>query len=118
MAQRVLCGEYEDKQHRRRPLPPEQDAKQEEDEEHRQRHVHWHDDELDNVRGDRTRLPGRPDEAMGIEAAAYRGRPVYWHLIRRWDRPDRMVPYTRSPGERVGNVVGVGAFSAPGKDRR
>ena len=63
-------------------------------------------------------LPGRPDEAMRIEAAAYRGRPVYWHLIRHWDRPDRMVPYTRSPGERVGNVVGVGAFSAPGKNHR
>ncbi|MGE5358092.1 MAG: protein kinase domain-containing protein [Bacteroidales bacterium] len=46
-------------------------------------------------------LPERPDVPMRIEAAAYRGKPVYWDLIGPWTRPGRMVAYIPSPGERA-----------------
>jgi serine/threonine-protein kinase len=50
-------------------------------------------------------LPERPDVAMRIEAAAYRGKPVAWRLIGPWERPARMVAYTASPGEEAGNIL-------------
>jgi len=46
-------------------------------------------------------LPGRPKVPMRIEAAAYRGRPVYFELIGPWTRPERMQPYQKSTAERV-----------------
>jgi serine/threonine-protein kinase len=39
---------------------------------------------------------------MRIEAAAYRGKPVYFELIGPWTRPERMQPYEPTIGERVG----------------
>jgi len=36
-------------------------------------------------------LPDRPDVPMRIEAASYRGKPVFWRLIAPWDIPSRMV---------------------------
>ena len=38
---------------------------------------------------------------MRIEAAAYRGKPVYFELIGPWTRPERMQPYQRTGGERA-----------------
>ena len=38
-------------------------------------------------------LAERPDIPMRIEAAAYRGKPVYFELIGPWTRPERMQPY-------------------------
>jgi len=55
-------------------------------------------------------LPEHPGVAMRIEAGAYRGRPVYWSLIEPWRRPNRMVAYTFSPGERAGNVLAAVIF--------
>jgi serine/threonine-protein kinase len=50
-------------------------------------------------------LPDRPDVAMRIEAAAYRGTPVYWDLIGPWTRPGRMVAYVPSAGERATAIL-------------
>ncbi|MGO9123429.1 MAG: protein kinase domain-containing protein [Terriglobales bacterium] len=43
-------------------------------------------------------FPGTP---MRIEAAAYRGRPVYFELIAPWTRAARMQPYQQTAGEKV-----------------
>ena len=52
-------------------------------------------------------LAERPDVPMRIEAAAYRGKPVYFGLIGRWTRPGRMQPYQPTVGERVGLVISI-----------
>ena len=44
---------------------------------------------------------------MRIEAAAYRGKPVYFELIGPWTRPERMQPYQPTAGERVFLVIGI-----------
>ncbi len=46
-------------------------------------------------------LRERPDVPMRIEAAAYRGKPVYFELIGPWTTPGRMQPYQATVGERV-----------------
>ncbi len=38
-------------------------------------------------------LAGRPETPMRVEAAAYRGRPVYFELIGPWQRATRMQPF-------------------------
>ena len=50
-------------------------------------------------------LAERPDIPMRIEAAAYRGKPVYFELIGPWTRPERMQPYQPTTGERVALVI-------------
>ena len=42
---------------------------------------------------------------MRIEAAAYRGKPVYFELIGPWTRPERMQPYQPTAGERAASVI-------------
>jgi serine/threonine-protein kinase len=46
-------------------------------------------------------LVQRPEIPMRIEAAAYRGKPVFFELIGPWARPERMQPYQESAGTRV-----------------
>ena len=50
-------------------------------------------------------LAERPDIPMRIEAAAYRGKPVYFELIGPWTRPERMQPYQATVGERVALTI-------------
>ena len=50
-------------------------------------------------------LAERPDIPMRIEAAAYRGKPVYFELIGPWTRPERMQLYQATAGERVFLVI-------------
>ena len=50
-------------------------------------------------------LAERPEFPMRIEAAAYRGKPVYFGLIGPWTRPERMQPYHSTTVERVGLVI-------------
>jgi serine/threonine-protein kinase len=66
-------------------------------------------------------LAERPDIPMRIEAAAYRGKPIYFELIGPWTRPTRMQPYQTTAGEQVGlalltalllSMVVVGALLA------
>jgi hypothetical protein len=52
-------------------------------------------------------LPERPDMPMRIEAAAYRGKPVYFELIGPWTRPRRMQPYQPTSGETAVLVIGI-----------
>jgi predicted Ser/Thr protein kinase len=52
-------------------------------------------------------LAERPQIPMRIEAAAYRGKPVYFELIGPWTRPERMQPYQPTTGERASMVVGI-----------
>jgi hypothetical protein len=46
-------------------------------------------------------LAERPNVPMRIEAAAYRGKPVYFELIGPWTPPIRMQPYQLTSGERA-----------------
>ena len=50
-------------------------------------------------------LAERPHIPMRIEAAAYRGKPVYFELIGPWTRPERMQPYQPTVGEQVSLVI-------------
>jgi serine/threonine-protein kinase len=50
-------------------------------------------------------LAERPQIPMRIEAAAYRGKPVYFELIGPWTRPERMQPYQPTTGELASLVV-------------
>jgi hypothetical protein len=50
-------------------------------------------------------LAERPNVLMRIEAAAYRGKPVYFELIGPWTRAERMQPYQPTVGERVTLVI-------------
>src|SRR5271157_5117723 len=55
-------------------------------------------------------LAERPDIPMRIEAAAYRGKPVYFELIGPWTRPERMQPYQPTGAERAFLVIAVLLF--------
>jgi serine/threonine-protein kinase len=57
-------------------------------------------------------LAERPNIPMRIEAAAYRGKPVYFELIGPWTRPSRMEPYHETAGERVFLVIFIILFLA------
>jgi len=50
-------------------------------------------------------LAERPNIPMRIEAAAYRGKPVYFELIGPWTRPERMQPYQTTAGEKASLVT-------------
>ena len=49
-------------------------------------------------------LPGLP---IRIEAASYRGKPVYVRVIRPWTPPDRTEPASSTPAQKAGNVLGL-----------
>src|SRR5205814_816514 len=38
-------------------------------------------------------FPMQPETPLRVEAAGYRGRPVYFQLVAPWDKPYRMQPY-------------------------
>lgn len=46
-------------------------------------------------------VPGHPDIPLRVEAASYRGTPVYFDLIYPWTTPDRSVAYSPSRRERI-----------------
>jgi len=52
-------------------------------------------------------LPERPEIPMRIEAAAYRGKPVYFELIGPWTRPERMQSYKPTASERAGQAFAI-----------
>ena len=55
--------------------------------------------------------PGRP-EPLRIEAAAYRGKPVYFQIIGPWSRPGRMQVFKASAGQHASNVILILLFIA------
>jgi protein kinase-like protein/zinc ribbon protein len=52
-------------------------------------------------------LPERPEIPMRIEAAAYRGKPVFFQLIGPMTRPERDQANKPTPAERAVQVVGI-----------
>jgi serine/threonine-protein kinase len=51
--------------------------------------------------------PARPDLRLRIEAAAYRGRPVWFEILGDWSRPARMQAFEFSPGRAMANRFGA-----------
>jgi serine/threonine-protein kinase len=47
-----------------------------------------------------------------VEGTGFQGRPVQFAVISPWTVPERMQATRRTPGERVGNLIGVLIFSA------
>ena len=52
-------------------------------------------------------LAERPDIPMRIEAAAYRGKPVYFELIGPWTRAERMQMFQQTAGKRASLVISI-----------
>jgi hypothetical protein len=47
------------------------------------------------------RWPARPDLRLRVEAAAHRGRPVFFRIVNPWTRAERDQPFVPTPGQRV-----------------
>jgi serine/threonine-protein kinase len=56
--------------------------------------------------------PGRPDVPLRVEAAAYRGKPVYFGRIWPWELPERMREYQYTAQEKAGNAISLALFLA------
>ena len=52
------------------------------------------------------------ERPLRIEAAAWRGRPVFFRLIGPWTRPTRMHPDDTSLGQKIGQIVEIALFFA------
>jgi serine/threonine-protein kinase len=52
--------------------------------------------------------PTRPDIPLRIEAASYRGKPIYFEMISPWDKPTRMGEQTASRQNVVGQWFSLG----------
>ncbi len=50
--------------------------------------------------------PDAPEVPIRVEAAAYRGRPVYFRILHEWTRPERVESFQFSAGQRAGNLIG------------
>jgi hypothetical protein len=50
-------------------------------------------------------FPGRENIPVRIEAASYRGRPIYFDTIYPWSQPSRSTPYAPSLGQKIWVVV-------------
>jgi hypothetical protein len=57
-------------------------------------------------------VAGHPDISERIEAAAYRGKPIYFDVIYPWSKPDRSAPNTPTTHEKIANVIEVTLFLA------
>jgi serine/threonine protein kinase len=55
-----------------------------------------------------------PDDPnpLRVEAAAWRGKLVYFSLVSPWTRPSRMQPVQLTPREKIGQVVGLSLICA------
>ena len=49
--------------------------------------------------------PQHPELPLRVEAAAYRGRPVYFNLVSPWTKPDRMQQEQKTTDETIQTVV-------------
>ena len=49
----------------------------------------------------------RPDLPLRLEAAAYRGRPVFFQMVWEWTRPERMEAASLRPGQSTAGRVGL-----------
>jgi serine/threonine-protein kinase len=49
----------------------------------------------------------RPELKLRVEAAAYRGQPVWFEILGPWSRPSRMQEARQTPGEKAAMWVGI-----------
>jgi serine/threonine-protein kinase len=56
--------------------------------------------------------PGRPGVPLRVEAAAYRGKPVYFLLVRPWSHPWRMQEYHYTAQEKASGAIMLALFLA------
>jgi serine/threonine-protein kinase len=56
--------------------------------------------------------PERAGVPLRVEAAAYRGKPVYFQLVWPWTRPGRMQEYQMTAQEKAGNAILLALFLA------
>jgi serine/threonine-protein kinase len=54
--------------------------------------------------------PGRPGVPLRVEAAAYRGKPVYFDLIWPWTQPLRMQEYPQTRQQKTSNAILLALF--------
>ncbi|HEV2764707.1 MAG TPA: hypothetical protein VGV38_17135 [Pyrinomonadaceae bacterium] len=54
--------------------------------------------------------PGQPEPKVSVEAASFRGRPVYFQVVGPWSRPERMQPFQPTTNEKVSEVIVVLVF--------
>jgi hypothetical protein len=50
-------------------------------------------------------LPGRKNITERVEAAAYRGKPIYFALIYPWDKPQRSTPIQQTTREKISSII-------------
>jgi serine/threonine-protein kinase len=55
--------------------------------------------------------PSRPDLPLRVEAASYRGRPVFFLLVNPWTRAERDQPYVATLGQRVSLAILLGIIA-------
>ena len=58
------------------------------------------------------RFAARPDVPLRVEAAAYRGRPVFFQLVAPWTRAERMQPAGPTAGQRAAISIFLLLFTA------
>jgi serine/threonine protein kinase len=49
--------------------------------------------------------PGHPELPLRVEAASYRGKPVYFDLVSQWTKPDRMQEAQRTTGQMIQSTM-------------
>ncbi len=49
--------------------------------------------------------PNMPDQPLRVEAASWKGRPVFFEIIGPWSRPDRMQARQLTPQEKIGQFI-------------
>jgi serine/threonine-protein kinase len=49
--------------------------------------------------------PEAPEVPIRVEAAAYKGRPVYFRILHEWTRPERVERFQLSAGQRAGGLI-------------
>lgn len=57
-------------------------------------------------------LPAPASVTERVEAAAYRGKPVFFAVLYPWNRPERDQPFQPSKHQEFANIIGVAIFAA------
>jgi len=52
-------------------------------------------------------LAARPDTPLRVEAASWRGQPVFFRVVAPWTRPERQRAAAVPPGQRIANAIGI-----------
>jgi hypothetical protein len=50
-------------------------------------------------------FPDRPEIPIRVEAAGYQGRPVWFHIVGPWTRPERMEPWRHTSRQRTAAII-------------